>query len=124
MSLKSNLQQLIKDRNGGIVSLYEIEQYCHKAHYKTSNAERRLRRSESPHIIPVYNEKHSAIVGYKYDTKNQQKENSVKQIEKTPFPSDSETGSGTVRPLWNNGGTISGPYISHRPIPQNGVDDN
>ena len=68
MSLKSNLNQIIKDRNGGIVSINEIETYCHKAKYKLSNAERRLRKSESPDIEPVYNDKKTAIIGYKART--------------------------------------------------------
>lgn len=62
MSLKSTLNQIIKDRNGGIVTVNEIEAFCHKAHYKLSNAERRLRRSESPDIERVM--KNGAIVGY------------------------------------------------------------
>jgi len=68
MSLKSELNQIIKDRNGGVVTLKEIEDYCHKASYKLSNAERRLRPSESPNIAPVWNKKHTAIIGYKYLT--------------------------------------------------------
>lgn len=64
MSLKSSLNQIIKDRNGGIVSLAEIEAYCHQAHYKLSNAERRLRPSESPNIERLV--KNGAIIGYRY----------------------------------------------------------
>ena len=65
MSLKSNLQQIIKDRKGGVYTLNELEDYCHKANYKLSNAERRLRHSESPDIERVY--KNGAIIGYKYE---------------------------------------------------------
>lgn len=65
MSLKSNLNQIIRDRNGGVVSIDEIAAYCKKASYKLSNAERRLRRSDSPDIEPVYNPKKTAIVGYR-----------------------------------------------------------
>jgi hypothetical protein len=64
MSLKSTLNQMIKDRNGGIVTINEIEAFCHTAHYKLSNAERRLRPSESPNIERVM--KNGAIIGYKY----------------------------------------------------------
>ena len=63
MSLKSSLQQIIKDRNGEVFTLKELEDYCHKAGFKISNAERRLR--ESPEVEPVYNQKHTAIVAYK-----------------------------------------------------------
>jgi hypothetical protein len=70
MSLKSNLQQIIKDRKGGIYTLNELEDYCHKANYKLSNAERRLRRSESPDIERVY--KNGAIIGYKYEEHDKQ----------------------------------------------------
>jgi hypothetical protein len=34
--------------------------------YKLSNAERRLRPSESPQVESIYNEKHTAIIGYKW----------------------------------------------------------
>lgn len=68
MSLRTNLNQIIKDRNGEIVSVNEIEAYCNKAHYKKSNAERRLRPSESPDIERVWNDKKTAIIGYKYKT--------------------------------------------------------
>lgn len=64
MSLKANLNQIIKNRRGQIFTLQELEAYCHSAHYKLSNAERRLRASESPNIIPVY--KGTAIIGYQW----------------------------------------------------------
>lgn len=64
MSLKTTLNQIIKERNGGIVSLQEIEQICRNMQYKLSNAERRLRPSESPNIERVM--KNGAIIGYKY----------------------------------------------------------
>ena len=67
MSLKSNLNQLIKDKNGEIFTLKELTAYCEKAAYKLSNAERRLRPSDSPDIVRVYNNKGNAIIGYKYD---------------------------------------------------------
>lgn len=66
MSLKTNLQQIIKDRNGEIFTLTELEAYCHKYPAKLSNAERRLRSSESPNIEKVF--KNNAIVGYRYIT--------------------------------------------------------
>ena len=64
MSLKTTLNQIIRERNGGTVSINEIEAFCHKANYKLSNAERRLRPSESPGIERVI--KNGAIVGYRY----------------------------------------------------------
>jgi hypothetical protein len=60
MSLKSNLQQLIKDRNGEVFTLNELEAYCHKYPAKLSQAERRLR--ECPDIGKEF--KKGAIVGY------------------------------------------------------------
>lgn len=66
MSLKSSLHQLIKDRNGQIFTLSELEVYCKQAGYKLSNSERRLRASESPNIQSVYDEKHHHIIGYKW----------------------------------------------------------
>lgn len=123
MSLKSTLNQIIKDRNGGVVSLKEIYDFCDRSHYKHTNAERRLRHSDSPDITPVYNEKRTAIIGYKYE-KNRSQENPTKQAEKITVPSHSETRPGKMRPLWDNSGTISGPYISHRPIPTHGMDNH
>lgn len=70
MSLKSQLNQIIKDRHGQIYTLKELEEYCHKYPAKLSQAERRLRPSDSPNIKPVWNEKHTAIIGYKYEEKN------------------------------------------------------
>lgn len=97
MSLKSNLQQLIKDRNGGIVTLKEIEDFCHKSQYKTSNAERRLRPSDSPDITPVWNEKETAIIGYRYLQAHQTQESAI-TAPKTPEP-DNE-------PLYNFNGEL------------------
>lgn len=64
MSLKANLNQIIKDRSPGVFTLQELESYCHQASYKLSNAERRLRASESPNIERVM--KNGAIIGYKW----------------------------------------------------------
>jgi len=66
MSLKSNLNQIIKDRNGGIFTLAELEDYCHKYPAKISQAERRLRPSDSPSVESVWNEKRTAIIGYRW----------------------------------------------------------
>ena len=123
MSLKSTLNQIIRERNGEVYTLKELEEYCHKYPAKLSQAERRLRRSESPEIKPVYNEKHTAIIGYKY-AKDSQKENPIIETKEVTISSDSETGSGKMRPMWHDSGTISGPYISHRPIPAHGVDNH
>lgn len=62
MSLKTNLKQIILER--GVVTLKEIEDYCHKARYKTSNAERRLRELRGV-IEPIYNDKKTAIIAYR-----------------------------------------------------------
>lgn len=60
------MNQIIKDRNGGTVGINEIYSYCDKAGFKHTNAERRLRHSESPNIDPVYNDKKTAIIGYRW----------------------------------------------------------
>lgn len=65
MSLKSTLNQIIKER--GSITLAELEELCHKLKYKLSNAERRLRPSDSPDIEPIYNEKRTAIIGYRFN---------------------------------------------------------
>lgn len=126
MSLKSNLNQIIRDMNGEIFTITALEAYCKKAGYKLSNAERRLRPSESLDIIRVM--KKGYIIGYKYEAKanttSSEKENIFKQTEKIKVSNHSQKRSGQMRPLWNDGGTISGPYISHRPIPSYGMDDN
>lgn len=64
ISLKQRLNTLIEDRKGGMVSINEIRQICDEYHYKQSNAERRLRASESPNVEPIF--KHGAIIGYKW----------------------------------------------------------
>lgn len=66
-SLKEKLNQLIKSR--GYVSSAEIYEFCQREGMKLSNAERRLRKSESPDIIPVMAKSKRGtnyIQGYKY----------------------------------------------------------
>ena len=62
MSLRENLNNLIKQRFPDSVHINEIEAYCKLNHFKMSNAERRLRKSESPNISRIENK--GAIVGY------------------------------------------------------------
>jgi hypothetical protein len=62
MGLRVVLNELIKSK--GYVSLKEIEELTDKLGYKRSNAERRLRKSESPSVEAVMS--NGAIVGYKY----------------------------------------------------------
>lgn len=64
MSLKVQLNQIIKDRNGEIFTYNELKLYCEKSGFKLSNGERRLRASESPNIERLM--KHGAIIGYRY----------------------------------------------------------
>lgn len=59
--LKQTLHDEIKRR--GYLSSYDVEKICHELHYKLSNAERRLRESESPEIERVM--KDGVIVGYR-----------------------------------------------------------
>lgn len=63
-SLKQKLNNLIQSRAGQLVSINEIEALCHEFQYKLSNAERRLRASESPNIERVF--KNGAIIGYRW----------------------------------------------------------
>lgn len=60
-SLKKSLQSLIISH--GYVSTREIEEFCRSNNYKSSNAERRLRFSESGMIESV--KVRGVIVGYK-----------------------------------------------------------
>ncbi len=62
IGLRQKLNTLIKSRNGQVVTLQEIEFICKRDSYKLSNAERRLRASESPNVIPY--KKDGAIIGY------------------------------------------------------------
>lgn len=64
MSLKAKLNQIIEEANGAVVTIDQIEQICKENHYKMSNAERRLRASESPNIERVF--KNGAIIGYRW----------------------------------------------------------
>lgn len=67
MSLRQSLNDLIKSQ--GYVTYQEVEVFCERGGYKISNAERRLRKSESPMIEAVLGKKKSggtAIVGYKW----------------------------------------------------------
>lgn len=66
MSLKANLNQLLKEMSPQTLTLDALASYCKQAKYKTSTAERRLRPSESPNIQEVWNEGHKAIIGYRW----------------------------------------------------------
>ncbi len=67
IGLKQKLNELIKSRGGAIVPINEIYNLCLENHYKQSNAERCLRKSQSPDVIPVKNPQ-GAIIGYKWNT--------------------------------------------------------
>ena len=60
-SLKSALTEMIWSR--GYVSMAQVEEYCKAHRYRLSNAERRLRESESPTIEAVREKGY--IIGYK-----------------------------------------------------------
>ncbi len=62
--LRQKLNDWVKSENGKIIPIDLIETRVKAWGYKISNYERRLRPSESPNIAPVWNEKHTAIVGY------------------------------------------------------------
>lgn len=61
-----SLRQILNDeiKNCGYVTIDRINQITSDLGYKQSNAERRLRKSESPSVEAVFNKNH--IVGYKY----------------------------------------------------------
>jgi len=61
MSLKAKLHNTLKTR--GYLSLQEVHEIAHQEGKKESNAERRLRASESPQVKPNKNSK-GHIVGY------------------------------------------------------------
>ena len=62
--LSKTLLFLIK--SNGEISLNEIENLCHDLFYKTATAERMLRKlAENKEIEPIWNQKKTAIVGYK-----------------------------------------------------------
>ncbi len=113
MSLKNNLQQLILER--GMVTLKEIEDYCHKVRYKLSNAERRLRELRGI-VEPIYNDKKTAIIAYCKHEDHQRSEEAT-QRPHTPDSGTSGQSLPPVQPL-----TISGfAHIPQRPISENGV---
>lgn len=64
-SLKELLHEAIKAKYPDYLPLSEVERICKDNNRKISNGERRLRKSESPNILPIRNNK-SAIIGYKY----------------------------------------------------------
>lgn len=66
-SLKTILNNLIKDR--GEVPIEDIYKVCLEEGYKISNAERRLRKSESPNILGLEKKNKRGvkyIYAYKY----------------------------------------------------------
>ena len=63
MSLKQRLNEAIKIN--GSMTFDEIKKYTEELGYKLSNAERRLRPSESPNIERI--EKNGAIVAYRWE---------------------------------------------------------
>jgi hypothetical protein len=63
--LKQRLNDYIKSYSGEIVSHNTIKELCKTWGYRESNAERRLRPSESPNIERVM--KKGYIIGYRYE---------------------------------------------------------
>lgn len=64
MSLHQILMDTIKEK--GQITIAEVYDICAVNGYKQSNAERRLRKSESHLIEPIWNETHKYIAGYKW----------------------------------------------------------
>ena len=67
-SLKSTLQNHIKSKYPNIVPYNEVIEIARSLGRKESNAERRLRESESSMIETIYNNGH--ITGYRYKADN------------------------------------------------------
>lgn len=70
-SLRVKLNNLIKNAGGKMIGIEEINKLCDEWGYKHSNAERRLRASESPQVEAVMGPKKTggeAIIGYKWVT--------------------------------------------------------
>lgn len=69
--MKKSLKQILNEtiQLKGFISTYELDYLCKQHHYKLSNAERRLRDSESPDIEKV--RKDGVIIGYKVKQKGQ-----------------------------------------------------
>lgn len=61
MSLIKELNRIIRERD--YMSVDQIEAYCKEHRYKLSNAERRLRASESPNVEAVRDKGY--IIGYR-----------------------------------------------------------
>ena len=62
MGIKKDLHNLIRSKDG-IFTHEELEIYCERRECRQSNAERRLRPSESPGIETIYSDK-GYITGY------------------------------------------------------------
>ena len=73
IGLRKILHDKIKSKNGEIFTHRELEQVCDEYHYRRSNAERRLRPSDSPEVITIYNKKEH-IIGYVWRVSNVQQE--------------------------------------------------
>lgn len=75
MSLRSTLNEIIRQQ--GYLSYGEVARIAAEEGYKLSNAERRLRRSESPYVKPIEGVSKRGtkyIVGYEYDPPEKKKE--------------------------------------------------
>ena len=69
MSLKTKLHKRIKD-HGSMFPYNSVVDICRFHGYKTSNAERILRKSRSPDIQTVYNKK-GHVIGYRHTSVGQ-----------------------------------------------------
>ena len=64
MGIKTILHNRIKELDGKIMPLNEVHYLCNIFNYKHSTAERKLRPSESPNVVPILNGK-KHIMGYR-----------------------------------------------------------
>ena len=75
--MKDSLKTILNNeiRNFGYITISEVYEIAKREGHKASNAERRLRRSESPNVKAIYSvEPPRAIIGYEWDNTQPQKE--------------------------------------------------
>lgn len=67
--MKTSLKQILNDeiKHCGFISAQEVFEIAKREGHKQSNAERRLRQSESPNVKTIYStEGPRAIIGYEW----------------------------------------------------------
>lgn len=123
MSQANKILNILKDEDWHCVNEF-IDTYC--VDYRRRIVDL---KKQGYNLISRRCEKHNHIGGskewmlLKYET-NSEKENPPLKTQVTTVPSHPETRSGTLRQVWHDSGTISGPYISNWKIPSHGMDNH